>query len=309
MKNKILVLVSALIFAGAASAAARPLNVVATVPELGDIAGRIGGSLVKVQTIARGTEDIHQVVMKPSFVTKLNRADAVVYLGMTVEHAYLPGLLAVASNPNMRENDVTECAGPGCVDCSAGLNVMDKPRDLSRTQGEQHPQGNPHYNTDPSQGPRIARIIAARFSEIDPEHKAEYQKNLEAYLAELEPKIKEWRAEAAVLKGVKAVSVHEDVAYIGRFTGIDFVGTLELKPGVAPTPTHLAELVKMMKAEGVKLIVREQQYDPKQCEWLAAQTGAKIAVFGTMANAFPGTETFIKSSEHNINALVEAVKK
>lgn len=308
MRNIILIAVLVL-FAGTAFASARPLNVVATTPELADMALRIGGNLVKVDTIARGTEDIHQVVMKPSFVTKLNKADAVVYLGMTVEHAFLPGLLAVASNPKMRQDEVKECAGPGCVDCSAGVKVLGKPATLSRAEGELHPQGNPHYNADPSEGPRMARVIAARFAEIDPAHKADYANNLEAYLAVLEPKVAKWRKDVAVLKGVKAVSVHEDVAYLGRFTGIDFVATLEVKPGIAPTPAHLTEMVRQMKEQGVNLIVREQQYDPKQCNWLAAQTGAKIAVVGTMGNALPDTGTFEKFSERNVNSLVEAVKK
>jgi len=79
-------------------------------------------------------------------------------MGLTVEHAFLPGLLAVATNPRMRQDEVKECAGPGCVDCSAGLKVLGKPANLSRTEGEQHPQGNPHYNVDPSQGPRMARM-------------------------------------------------------------------------------------------------------------------------------------------------------
>lgn len=309
MMNRTFAIATALLLAGAAAASARPLNVVATTPDLADITRQVGGDLVKVVSIARGTEDIHQVVMRPSFVTKLNRAQAVVYYGLTVEHAYLPGLLAVAANPAMRENEVKECVGSGCIDCSEGLRIMDKPADLSRAEGEQHPFGNPHYNMDPAEGPRIARVIARRLGEIDPAHKAEYRKNLEAYLAVLEPKIAEWRREVAVLKGVRAVSVHEDVAYLGRFTGIDFVGTLEPKPGVPPTPSHLAELVELMKARGVKLIVREQQYSPKQCEWLAAQTGAKIAVVGTMANAFPGTDSFIKMSEHNLDAILSAVKK
>ena len=43
---------------------------------------RVGGDLVKVDGLAKGTEDIHQVVMRPSFVTKLNKADGVVYLGL-----------------------------------------------------------------------------------------------------------------------------------------------------------------------------------------------------------------------------------
>src|ERR1035437_6625661 len=101
MKTKIL-LALALAASSAASAAAKTLQVVAPIPELADIAARVGGDHVKIDALARGTEDIHQVVMRPSLVPKLNRADAVVYLGLTVEHSFLPGLLNVAANPNLR---------------------------------------------------------------------------------------------------------------------------------------------------------------------------------------------------------------
>jgi len=300
-------LAAALLLAASVSARAAKLRVVATLPELVDIASRVGGDLVAVDGLARGTEDIHQIVMKPSFVSKLNRADAVVYLGLTVEHVFLPGLLDVARNPKMRPDpDTSNCLGSGCIDCSAGVKVLDKPETLSRAQGEIHPQGNPHYNLDPENGRVIARNIAAGLSRVDPAHAADYEKNLKAYLAELEPKLAEWRKLAAPLKGVKAVSYHKDVPYLGAFTGIEFVDTIELKPGVAPTPTHLAELVGKMKEKKVTLIVREQQYDAKTPAWLAEQTGAKVAVIGTMANSLPGSETFIKLSEANLKNLLKA---
>lgn len=308
-RKNFLALSLAVICGAAVSASAKSLRVVATIPELGDISQRIGGDLVKVDVLARGTEDIHQVVMRPSLVPKLNRADAVVYLGLTVEHSFLPGLLNVASNPNLRTDAVKECVGPGCVDCSEGLEVLDKPESLSRSEGEIHPFGNPHYNLDPADGVLIARNIAAGFERVDPAHAAEYRKNLKAYLAELDAKLAVWRKWVQPLAGLKAVSYHEDVAYLARFTGIKFVGTLEPKPGVAPGPTHLEKLVDLMKQEGVTLIVREQQYDPKFPEFLAANTGAKIAVIGTMAKALPGTDTFIEMSEHNLKAILAAAGK
>lgn len=289
-----------------AAARASALNVVATIPELGDIAGRIGGNLVKIDTLARGTEDIHQVVMRPSLVPKLNKADAVVYLGLTVEHSFLPGLLNVAANPNLRHDAVKECVGPGCIDCSDGLEVLEKPSSLSRSEGEIHPFGNPHYNLDPEDGVLIAKNIAAGFSRVDPKNTAVYEKNLKAYLAELNGKLAQWKKWVAPLKGTKAVSYHQDVAYLGRFTGINFIGTLEPKPGVAPTPSHLEQLVDLMKQEHATLIIREQQYDGKMPEWLADKTGAKIAVIGAMAKALPDTETFIKMSEHNLKAILAA---
>ena len=310
MKIKNILMLSLLVWAFTLPAeAAKKFRVVATVPELADIARRIGGDLVEVDGIARGTEDIHQVVMRPSFVPKINRADVVVYLGLTIEHAFLPGLLEAAVNPKMRSDVVKECLGPGCVDCSEGLNVLEKPDTLSRAEGEIHPQGNPHYNAGPDQGPLIARNVSAGLSRVDPDHAAEYQKNLKAYLGELEPKLAEWRRWVKSLKGVKAVSFHKDVAYLGRFTGIDFVDTLEMKPGVAPTPTHLERLVKEMKEQNIKLIIREQQYDPKLCQWLAEQTGAHVAVIGSLAHAFPDTDTFIKFSEHNLKAILAAAGK
>ncbi len=299
-----------LILAGfAACAAAQPLKIVATTPELADITRRIGGSLVTVDNIARGPEDIHQVVMRPSFVTKLNKADGVVYLGMTVEHAFLPGLLSAAANPKMRPDDVKECLGAGCIDCSDGLAVLGKPDNLSRTEGEQHPQGNPHYNVGPAEGVLMAKNIAKGLEGLASAHKAEFEANLKSYLAELTPALAKLRKLAAPLKGLKAVSVHDDVAYLGRFAGIDFVDTLEPKPGIAPTPAHLEELVRIMKEQNITLIVREQQYDAKSCDWLADKTGAKVAVIGTMANALPGTETFIKFAERNVQAILDAVKK
>lgn len=302
--------VAALLLIPLSHAQAAKLRVVATIPELVDIASRVGGDLVSVDGLARGMEDIHQIVMKPSFVTKLNRADAVVYLGLSVEHVFLPGLLEVAKNPAMRPDpDTLNCLGAGCVDCSAGVRILEKPETLSRAQGEIHPQGNPHYNLNPENGRDIARNIAAGLSRVDPEHAADYEKNLKAYLAELEPKLAEWHKLAAPLKGVKAVSYHKDVPYLGAFTGIDFVDTIELKPGVAATPTHLAELVKKMKEQKVTLIVREQQFDAKTPAWLAEQTGAKVAVIGTMANSLPGTETFVKLSEANLRNLLRAAGK
>jgi zinc/manganese transport system substrate-binding protein len=306
---KTLVIVLAALLAAAPSRAAQKLRIVATVPELQEIVERIGGDHVSVDRLARGPEDIHQVVMRPSFATKLNRADAVVYLGLTLEHSFLPALLEVAVNPKLRPDPLKTCAGPGCVDCSEGVAVEEKPASVSRAEGEIHPLGNPHYNLDPENGKIIARNVAAGLSRIAPDFKADFDRNLKAYLAELEPKVAELKKAAAPLKGLKAVSYHKDIAYLARFTGLEFVDTIEVKPGVGPTPAHLAALVKKMKDEKVALIVREQHFAAKTPEWLAEQTGAKVAVIGVMAGALPGSETFAKLSERNVRALLDAAPK
>jgi ABC-type Zn uptake system ZnuABC Zn-binding protein ZnuA len=95
--------------------------------------------------------------------------------------------------------------------------------------------------------------------------------------------------------------------YFAGFLGIDMIGTVELKPGIAPTPKHLEELVGLMKSEKATLILREVQYSDSTAQWLAAQTGAKIAVVATMGGAFPDSQTYIGMVEHNINAVLQAV--
>lgn len=306
MNRHILVLSLLLLCPPARSLAAAKLRVVATVPELADMVRRIGGDRVQVDSIARGVEDIHQVTMKPSFVTKLNRADAVVFLGLSVEHAFLPALLDAAVNPGLRSDPVSGCVGAGCIDCSAGITVLEKPSTLSRAEGDIHPQGNPHYNLDPDNGAAMARNISAGLAAVSPADAELFARNLKSYLEELQLRLAQWRKSVEPLRGLKAVSYHKDVVYLGRFTGISFLDTVELKPGIGPTPNHLSELVKRMKADGVRLILREQQYDAKTCQWLAAQTGAHVAVIGTMAGAFPDTATFITMTDHNIKALLEA---
>lgn len=302
------ILLAAGLLALAPAAQARTLKVVATFPDLADITRKIGGSHVDVTAIARGTEDPHQVVMKPSFVPKLNRADAVVYIGLTLEHSFLPGLLDAAVNPRMKTDPVFECVGPACIDCSKDVAVLEKPTTLSRAEGELHPYGNPHYNVGPQNGPQIARNIAAGLERVDPDDAADFKKNMDAYLKELDGKLAEWKKEVAPLKGLEAVSYHKDMAYVGAFTGLDFIDTIELKPGVAPTPTHLQSLVERMKQDKVRIIVCEQHFSPASCEWLAKETGAKIATISVMANAFPGADTYVKFQDHNMKALADAAR-
>jgi ABC-type Zn uptake system ZnuABC Zn-binding protein ZnuA len=303
------IIMTAALLIAAVSAHAADLKVVATFPELADLAKEIGGTHAKVTGIARGTEDPHQIVMKPSFATKLNEADAVIYNGLTLEHSFLPALLEAASNARMVPDTFQTCQGPGCIDCSAGVRILEKPADLSRAQGELHPAGNPHYELDPNNGLAAAKNIEEGFARLDPAHAEDYKKNYAAYAAKLKGAITALKKEMAPLKGLKAISYHQDIAYLASFTGLDFVDTVELKPGVPPTPPHLSKLVDEMKAKEVKLIVLEQQYSPRDANWLAEQTGAKVAVIGVMAHAFPDADTYIRFAQHNVKALLEAAKK
>jgi zinc/manganese transport system substrate-binding protein len=286
----------------AASLSQAALRIVATVPDLADITRQIGGEHVKVDSIAKGTEDIHAVPQKPSFVPKLNRADGVVLIGLDMEHAFLPALLAVAQNSSIQPG------AKGYIDCSEGIHPVNVPTDLSRAHGELHPHGNPHYNTDPRHGAAIAESIAKGLSRLDPVHADVFEKNKAAFVLQLQSKIAEWNTLAAPLKGKKAVSHHEDIAYFADFLGLEMRGTVEVKPGIPPTARHLEELAVMMKKEQVPIILREVQYPENTARWLAGQTGAKVATIAVMGGAFPDSQSYTGFIEHNIRAILAAAQ-
>jgi ABC-type Zn uptake system ZnuABC Zn-binding protein ZnuA len=285
-----------------ASPAAATLRVVASTPDVADMTRQIGGDRVSVETIAQGSQDPHKVPVKPSFVTKLNRADALVVNGLGLEHAFLPALLEVASNPKILPT------GPAYIDASIYIEPLEIPTSQNRSQGELHPLGNPHFNLDPVLGKRMAKAIADGLARVDPEGASTYQAGLVRYTALLEGKIAEWEKLAAPLRGVKAVSYHQDLIYLAERFGLEMVGTIETKPGVPATPGHLEELVDSMKREQVKLVIREVAYETALAQTVAERTGARVATVSTLAGGLPGTQTYVDSIEANLEALLQAVQ-
>src|SRR5260370_9553406 len=158
------------------------LNVVATTPDFGSIAKEIGGDKVEVTTLAKPSEDPHFVDAKPSFIVKLNHADALVEGGADLEIGWLPALLDQA------RNDRLASGAPGRIACSQGVQLLEIPATLDRSKGDIHAAGNPHYLTDPNNAKTVARNIAERFSQLDPKSGEVFQANLKKFVERLGPK-------------------------------------------------------------------------------------------------------------------------
>lgn len=281
--------------------AAASLRVVASTPEVADIARQIGGDRLKVTTIAEGSQDPHKVPVKPSFVTKLNRADALIVNGLGLEHAYVPPLLEAARNADILPG------ARGYIDASIYIKPLEVPTSQNRSQGELHPLGNPHFSLDPVQGKLMARAIAEGLTRVDPDGSAAYREGLERYQALLDRKIAEWQKLAAPLRGVKVVSYHQDLPYLAARYGLVLVGTIETKPGVPATPGHLASLIDTMKREGAQLVVREVAYQRSLADTVAERTGARVVTISTLAGGIAGTDTYVGFVEANLKALVQAL--
>jgi len=282
---------------------AAKVRVVATLTDLADLTRNVGGDFVDVRSLATGIEDTHGVPMKPSFVPLLNRADLVVLVGFDCEHAFLPALLDASKNPNI------QVGKPGYVDCSKGVTPRDVPKSTDHSEGDVHPYGNPHYMLDPVLAKTAVQNIYAALVATAPEHEADFTKNRDAYLAKLDAKIGEWQAALAPFKGTKFVSYHEHWPYFADRFGLVYAGTIELKPGVDPTPRHIEELVSRMKAEHIPLVVREPQFPEKVPALIAKQSGATLVKLPIMPGGVPDSDTYIAEMDYIVRTVAAALKK
>jgi len=279
---------------------AQQIRVVATWPALADITRQIGKELVNVDSLATGVEDPHGVPMKPSFVPRLNRADVLVLIGLEDEHSWLPALLDVANNPKIL------LGRPGYIDCSVGIPVLEAPRLVDRSEGDLHPKGNPHYLLDPVRAKIVAQNIATGLSRNFPQNQATFEKNLKAYTAELDSWIARWEKMAAPLRGVKFVEYHPEWIYLADRFGMKRIGSVELKPGIEPTPNHIVQLVQDIKQDKAQLLIYGAQ-NPRVPQQIASETGIKVIRLYSGGGNQPETDSYIKWIDYTVRTLVQAV--
>jgi zinc/manganese transport system substrate-binding protein len=279
---------------------AQQIRVVATWPALADITRQIGKELVNVDSLATGVEDPHGVPMKPSFVPRLNRADVLVLIGLEDEHSWLPALLDVANNPKIL------LGRPGYIDCSVGVPVLEAPTLVDRSEGDLHPRGNPHYLLDPVRAKVVAQNIATGLSRNFPQNQATFEKNLKAYTAELDSWIGRWEKMATPLRGVKFVEYHPEWIYLADRFGMKRVGSVELKPGIEPTPNHIVGLVQQIKEEKPQLLIYGAQ-NPRLPQQIASETGIKVVRLYSGGGNQPETDTYIKWIDYTVRTLVQSV--
>ena len=297
--KKILLILS--VFLSAFSAQAK-LNVVATLPDFGSIAREIGGDNVNVTVLAKPTEDPHFVDARPSFVVALRSADVLIDGGAELELGWLPPLLQNARNAKL------DVGKPGRVQASQGIRLMNVPTNVTRAAGDVHALGNPHFAVDPIIAKAIAQHIAQSFAAVDPPNAATYDANYKKFEAAINAKLQQWGATMLPFKGQHVAAYHDSWPYFGHRFGLEIDIFLEPKPGIPPSPSHLAEVITQMKAQKIKAIIVEPYHDRKIAERVASATGAQVVDFAQYPGALPNTDSYIKLIDALVSRLAAALK-
>ncbi len=281
------------------------LSVVCTTPDIASIVFALTGDRAEIATLAKPTEDPHFVDAKPSFILKLNKADVLLEGGAELESGWLAPLLESARNPKLA------AGSPGRVSCAAGIELLDVPTTLDRSRGDVHSKGNPHYLVDPMNALKVAHTVAGALSQLDPMNASFYEARLGQFKSRLESKMVEWEAALAPYKDQQLVAYHNTWQYFARRFGLKSELFLEPKPGIPPTPTHLAGVVAKMKAAQVRVIAVEPYQSRKTAERVAAQVGAVVVVdVAQYPGGVKGTEMdYVGLLEHLVKSFAQALSR
>ncbi|MDE2621463.1 MAG: zinc ABC transporter substrate-binding protein [Sphingomonadales bacterium] len=279
--------------------ASAKLHVVATTPDLGAIAAAVGGDAIDLAVLAKPTEDPHFVDAKPSYLVKLNRADALIEGGAELEAGWLAPLLEGARNPRI------ERGRPGRVIASEGIALLEVPTVLDRSQGDIHASGNPHFLTDPVNAGIVAAHVARALGELDAGAAAQFAANERKFAAELKSRLAGWQKILAPYAGRPVVTYHNYWVYFGRRFNLPMDLFLEPKPGIPPTPAHLAEVITKMRADHLRLIAVQPYQNRKTAETVAGHTNAVVIDWPSFPGG-PGTESYFAWMDYLVNATAKA---
>lgn len=285
-----------------AVAAHAKLVVVATTPDLASLAQVIGGKEIELTTMARPTEDPHFVDAKPSFIVKLNRADVLIHGGAELESGWLRPLLEGARNAKIVS------AAKGNIRCCEGVRMLEVPGELDRSKGDIHAAGNPHFLVDPLNAKIVAEHIADAFAELDSNQAGFYRANLKRFNDELAAKLVIWQKALEPFRGRHLVAYHNSWPYFATRFGLKIELFLEPKPGIPPSPAHLASVMVKMKEENARVIIVDPYLNRKTAETVARQTGATVVDVAQFPGGVKGTEGgYIQLMDYLVSTLARAL--
>ena len=277
------------------------LDVVTTTPGLAALVSEVGGDRVRVESLSRGIQDPHFVDPNPTLAVKLRNAALLVDVGLELEVGWLPPLV------NQSRNAEIQPGGKRRLTAASAVQVLEVPAGaVDRSQGDVHHMGNPHFLADPRRAAEVAAAVAARLARLDPGGATAYEARLADLRKRLAAAAERWRAQLAPVQGRKVVTQHRTLGYLLDFAGLQAAGYLEPRPGTPPPPSHLADLVGVVKAGGVRGIVVENYYDRKSADLVARLTGAKVVVIPGDVGGVKEASTYEAYVDALVAALVQA---
>jgi len=236
-------------------------------PEWAALAKELAGDKADIFTATTAQQDVHYIHARPSLIARLRRADLIVCTGADLEIGWLPVLLRRSGNPNVLPG------AAGNFAASSYVKMLEKPKTLDRSEGDIHPEGNPHVHLDPRNLVPIAKALSERLASLDADNAASYRANAADFLQRWEQALQTWDQRKAKLKGMPTVVYHDAWIYLNHWLGLKQLAELEPKPGIPPTSRHLSSVLSLMKQQPARAIIYAPYQDAHAVQWLNKKTG------------------------------------
>jgi zinc/manganese transport system substrate-binding protein len=253
-----------------APVAANALNVFACEPEWAALVEELAGDGVEVTVATTAFQDPHRLQARPSLIAGARNADLLICTGADLEIGWLPLLLRRSGNPGIQPGN------PGNFLAADYVRRIEIPKNIDRSQGDVHPQGNPHIHLHPRNIERIAEALAARLAELDAAGAPGYQANLDDFLERWSVARDGWEERVEALRGMRLVSHHRSFSYLADWADLDIVATLEPKPGVPASGAQLARLLEQLTPNPPVAIIRAPFENERPAEWLSDRLDVPI---------------------------------
>jgi ABC-type Zn uptake system ZnuABC Zn-binding protein ZnuA len=277
------------------------LSVTTTTADLASLVSAVGGDLVAVETIIPAASDPEAFEPRPSDVEKVRRAEFLIRVGLGYDH-WLERLVAQSANKQVARG------GAGYLDASTGIPLLEvRGRGLTEQGGHAHGSANPHYWLDPHNAVIITAGIAEALIRLRPESQERIVAQRDAFLRALEARMQAWTAAAAAFAGAKVIAYHNSWPYLARRFRLDVIDTIEQKPGVAPSPSHLARLIAKGRAEHVRAILHEPYEPPDASRFLAQRLGVPMVTLATSVGSQPEATGYLELIDHDVTTLAKAL--
>jgi len=301
-RHRITVVAVALLL-GLARPTAAKVEVFACEPEWGALAQELGGDDVAVFTATTAEQDPHHVQARPRLIAKMRRADLLVCTGAELEVGWLPLLLRQGNNPHIQQGQ------PGYFLAADYVEMLEKPEHLDRAEGDVHPGGNPHIQTDPRNIAKVADAVADRLAALDPGRAEAYGDRHADFARRWQEALQRWQARAEPLRGTPIVVHHTSWVYLEHWLGLVRVASLEPKPGVPPSAAHLAEVLTGLAVHPARLVIRTPYADPRPSAWLAERASIPAVVLPFTVGGTPAATDLFTLFDDTLTRLLVAVAR
>jgi zinc/manganese transport system substrate-binding protein len=300
--NKLFCSIGLIVLAIASAPASAALNVFACEPEWAALTEQLAGDKADIYTATGPLQDPHQVQARPSLIAKARRANLVVCTGAELEIGWMPVVLRESVNNAIQPDSI------GHFEAAHYVNMLEVPTRLDRAEGDVHPEGNPHIQTDARNFLPIADALSKRLIQLDPANTAYYQQRLAAFDQQWRAAIAKWEKQAAPLRGVAIVVHHKGFAYLNDWLGLNEVAELEPKPGMEPSAAHLEQVLKQLQEHPARMVIRAAYQNERPSEWIAERAHIPAVVLPFTVGGTPQATDLFTMFDDTIQRLLAGLK-